>query len=142
MAAILDVLGGPKAVAAGPTSVAQWVEHIKAGLPVAWALALKDALDLTNDELAELLGVSARTVLRWTPRTSRLDVASGDRLVRTAALFSLATEVLEDAGAAVRWLKSPQEALGDAVPLQLASTDVGTRAVEALLGRMEHAVYT
>jgi len=28
------------------------------------------------------------------------------------------------------------------VPLELAETDVGSRAVEALLGRMEHGVYT
>ena len=39
-------------------------------------------------------------------------------------------------------MKTPQRALGGAIPLRLAETDVGTRAVEALLGRMEHGVYT
>jgi uncharacterized protein (DUF2384 family) len=39
-------------------------------------------------------------------------------------------------------MKTPQRALAGAVPLHLAQTDVGTRAVEALLGRMEHGVYT
>ena len=73
---------------------------------------------------------------------SRLDLVSGDRLVRSARLFAIAAEVLEDGDEAARWLKAPQRALAGAVPLQLAQTDVGTRAVEALLGRMEHGVYT
>ena len=142
MAALLEVLGGPKAVSGRPDSVRDWVESIRAGLPVASALAFKNALHLSNGELADLLGVTARTVLRWTPGKSRLDIASGDRLVRTAHLYTIAAEVLEDDEAAVRWLRAPQAALGGAVPLELAATDVGTRAVEALLGRMEHGVYT
>ena len=142
MAAILEVLGGPKAVSRRPQSLHEWVESIRAGLPVASALAFKNALHLTNAELADLLGVNARTVLRWIPGKSKLDVASGDRLVRTAHLYTLTAEVLEDDEAAVGWLRSPQEALNGAVPLELAATDVGTRAVEALLGRMEHGVYT
>ena len=142
MTAILDVLGGRKAVRGEPGNVREWVESIRAGLPVASALAFKDALRLTNEELAGLLGLSARTLLRWTPGKSRLDLASGDRLVRSARLFTIASEVLEDDDAAVDWLHSPQKALGDAVPLELAATDVGARAVETLLGRMEHGVYT
>ena len=142
MAAILDVLGGPKAVSARPDSVREWVESIRAGMPVAAALAFKNTLQLTNGELADLLGVNARTLQRWVPGTSRLDVSSGDRLVRAAHVYTLACEVLEDDEAAVRWLRAPQEALGGAIPLELAATDVGTRAVEALLARMEHGVYT
>ena len=142
MVAILDVLGGPKSVSGHPGNVHEWVASIKAGLPVRTALAFKNTLGLTNDELAALLGLSARTVLRWSPGRSKLDVASGDRLVRAARLFAIASEVLEDGEAAVRWLRAPQDALGGATPLELATTDVGTRAVEALLGRMEHGVFT
>lgn len=141
MAAILEVLGGPRAVPGHPGNVQEWVESIRAGLPVATALAFKNALHLTNVQLADVLGVNARTVQRWVPGRSRLDMASGDRLVRTARLYTIAAEVLEDDEAAVGWLQSPQEALGGALPLELAATDVGTRAVEALLGRMEHGVY-
>jgi putative toxin-antitoxin system antitoxin component (TIGR02293 family) len=141
MTALLEILGGPRGVASRPESVRDWVESIRAGLPVAAALAFKNALDLTNGELADLLGINARTVQRWIPGKSRLDIASGDRLVRTAHLYAIACDVLEDDEAAVRWLRAPQKALGGAIPLELAATDVGTRAVEALLGRMEHGVY-
>lgn len=139
---LASVLGGRAAIAAEPATPNEWVQRIRAGLPAASALAFKAAMDLTNDELAAVLGVSARTVARLDPARSHLDPVSGDRLVRSARLFAIAAEVLEDGPAAARWLKSPQRALGGAVPIELAQTDVGCRSVEALLGRMEHGVYT
>jgi putative toxin-antitoxin system antitoxin component (TIGR02293 family) len=117
------------------------VARIHAGLPVAAAFALKEALGLTNAALADLLGVTARTLARWDEK-ARLDPVTGDRLDRVTRLLERAVEVLEDPAAAAAWLRSPQRALGGAVPIELASTDIGTRAVEALLGRMEHGVYT
>lgn len=139
---IIDALGGRGAIAAEPSSTGEWVSRIESGLPAASALAFKEALQLTNAELAALLGVSLRTLARLDPAKSRLDAVSGDRLVRSARLYAIAAEVLEDSAEAARWLKMPQRALGGAIPLELAHTDVGTRAVEALLGRMEHGVYT
>ena len=139
---MIDALGGRAAVAAEPASAGEWARAIESGLPASSALAFKEALRLTNAELAAVLGVSPRTLARLDRAKSRLDPVSGDRLVRTARLLAIAEEVLEDREAAARWLKSPQRALGGAVPLRLAQTDVGVRAVEALLGRMEHGVYT
>lgn len=142
MKALVDVLGGKRAIVREPTTPYEWASQVESGLPVASALAFKEALALTNEELGALLGVSTRTLARWQPGKSRLDAVSGDRLLRSARLFSIATEVLENPEAAARWLKSPQHALDGSIPLALARTDVGARAVEALLGRMEHGVYT
>ena len=139
---LVNALGGKAIVASEPATTGEWVACIQEGLPAASALAFKAALDLTNEELASVLGVSPRTVARLDPAKSHLDPVSGDRLVRSARLYSIAAEVLEDVQAAARWLKSPQRALGGAIPLALAQTDVGSRAVESLLGRMEHGVYT
>src|SRR5258706_14403792 len=139
---LIDALGGKAVIAAEPGTTTEWVARIRSGLPAASALAFKAALGLTNEQLASVLGVSLRTVARLDPRESRLDAVSGDRLLRSARLYAIAAEVLEDDSAAARWLKSPQRALGGGVPLELAQTDVGSRAVEALLGRMEHGVYT
>jgi putative toxin-antitoxin system antitoxin component (TIGR02293 family) len=139
---IIGALGGRAAMSTEPATTGEWVERIRTGLPAASALAFKEKLGLTYFELAALLGVSPRTLARWNPAKSRLDPVSGDRLVRSARLYAIAAEVLENDEAAARWLKAPQRALGGAVPLQLAQTDVGARAVEGLLGRMEHGVYT
>ena len=139
---LVSVLGGRRAIASEPSTTGEWVELVRSGLPAASALAFKMALGLTNEQLASVLGVSPRTVARLNPRKSHLDPVSGDRLLRSARLFAIAAEVLEGEAAAARWLKSPQRALGGAIPIELAQTDVGSRAVEALLGRMEHGVYT
>lgn len=139
---LVSALGGKAVIASEPTTTSEWVARIRSGLPAASALAFKAALALTNDELAAVLGVSPRTLARLDPKKSHLDAVSGDRLVRSARLYAIASEVLEDEPAAVRWLKAPQRALGGAIPLELAQTDVGSRAVEALLGRMEHGVFT
>jgi len=142
MAAVLDMLGGAKAVRRSPGSVQEWVEALRQGLPAASALAFKQVMHLTGEELAELLGVSPRTVHRWTTGHARLDLVTGDRLVRAARLFTLACLVLEDEEAAARWMRMPQKALDGGIPLKLAATDVGARAVETLLGRMELGVFT
>ena len=139
---LYTALGGKAVIAAEPGTTNEWVARIRSGLPAASALAFKAALGLTNEELASVLGVSPRTVARLNPGGSHLDAVSGDRLVRSARLYAIAAEVLEDSAAAAQWLKLPQRALGGAVPLELAQTDVGARAVEALLGRMEHGVFT
>ena len=139
---LIRALGGKAVIAPEPGTTSEWVARIRSGLPAASALAFKAALGLTNEELASVLGVSPRTVARLDPAKSHLDPVSGDRLVRSARLYAIAAEVLEDSTAAAQWLKSTQRALGGAVPLELAQTDVGSRAVEALLGRMEHGVFT
>jgi putative toxin-antitoxin system antitoxin component (TIGR02293 family) len=140
--AIVDALGGRKAVAGNPATAADWADRIVSGLPVPSAVAFKALLQLTNDQLARLLGVTARTLARWNPSGGRLDPVASDRLYRAARVFSMAAEVLEDAEKAIRWLKSPQTALGGRIPLDFIETDAGTRAVEALLGRMEYSVYS
>src|SRR6476620_10310883 len=115
---LVSALGGKAAIAAEPATTSEWVACISRGLPAASALAFKAALGLTNEELASVLGVSPRTVARLDPAKSHLDPVSGDRLVRSARLYAIAAEVLEDSTAAAQWLKSTQRALGGAVPLE------------------------
>src|ERR1043166_1413182 len=116
-------------------STLESVAAINRGLPVRAAMELKALLGIGNEALAGLLGVSGRTVARLEPTHGRLDAVASDRLYRVSRVVALAVEVLEDETAAVRWLKSSQRALGEAIPLELVGTDVGARAVEALLGR-------
>ncbi len=139
---LAQALGGRAVMAAEPATATEWVARIESGLPAAAAFALKESLGMTNHELAAVLGVSPRTLARLDSSRSRLDPVAGDRLVRTARIFAIAADVLEDPEAAARWMKAPQRALGRAIPLRLAQTDVGARAVETLLGRMEFSVYT
>jgi putative toxin-antitoxin system antitoxin component (TIGR02293 family) len=46
-----------------------------------------------------------------------------------------------DAGAAVKWLTTPKEALYGQEPLQYSRTEPGAREVENLIGRVEYGVF-
>jgi putative toxin-antitoxin system antitoxin component (TIGR02293 family) len=90
----------------------------------------------------------ATSAIQLTPRTlsrrkaeGRLHPDESDRLLRIARIFARALVLFEgDADSARRWLISAQPALGGATPLEYAATDVGSREVEALIGRLEHGV--
>ena len=41
-----------------------------------------------------------------------------------------------------KWLKDPAWALGDIPPLTYADTELGSKEVEDLLGRIEHGVFS
>ena len=64
-----------------------------------------------------------------------------DRVYRAARLVAQAEEVLGDLARAARWFKAPNRALGHARPLDLLDTDIGSRQVEEVLGRVDAGVY-
>lgn len=73
----------------------------------------------------------------------RLDSSESDKLVRLSRVVGRTLALFEDNQAeAKHWLASPQLALGGASPLEMASTEVGAREVEALIGRLEYGVFT
>lgn len=121
----------------------EMAELIKSGIPQSVAQHLRERLNLTERELAEGLGVSAKTLQRLARRrAARLTPAQGDRLYRLARLVALAEEVFEDRDRAHSWLRQPQRGLGGRVPLELMHTEAGAREVEDLLGRIEYGVFS
>jgi putative toxin-antitoxin system antitoxin component (TIGR02293 family) len=63
-------------------------------------------------------------------------------LARLARLLVRAEEALGDREKAHRWLSTPNRALGGRRPLTLLDNDAGALAVERVLGRIEHGVYS
>ncbi len=142
VAAIADVLGGKRALGAKPKTAADWQEVIERGMPVSSAEALKGRFAVPDGVLAELLGLSEKTLSRARAAQRRLDPVASDRLFRVARIGALAIDVLEDEQRAISWLKRPQIGLGGRTPLALLTTDIGRDQVEKLLLRIEHGVYT
>ena len=87
--------------------------------------------DLPRDEAIDLVQISTRTLARRKER-GRLSPDESDRLVRAARIVS----------AANRWLKTSQPALGGSTPTEYAKSEIGAREVEALIGRLEHGVFS
>ena len=76
-------------------------------------------------------------------RDGRFLPDESDRLLRASRLFGKTLELFEtDRDTATEWLTTAQPALGGAVPIDLAKSEVGAREVERLLGRLEHGVFS
>lgn len=117
--------------------------RVKAGLPVSELDALRELLGLTVENVAGRVGISIATLSRRRQSGEPLDAGHSDRVLRLARLFRLATELHDgDEQAARHWLRKPARALDGETPLDHADTEVGAREVEALIGRLEHGVYT
>jgi putative toxin-antitoxin system antitoxin component (TIGR02293 family) len=133
-----------KAQARGrPLRAGEAAARVKTGLPVAELDALRELLGVTMENLAARIGISIATLSRRRHSGERLDPGHGDRVLRLARLFRLATELYDgDAQAARAWLQKPARALDGETPLDRAETEAGAREVENLIGRLEHGVYT
>lgn len=126
------------AVADDPAAV---VARIRRGMPMDEFRALAEWLDLPDEQLAELIGIS-RATLHRRRKAGHLESPESERIVRFARLLGRATEVLGDEAVAREWLKSPAVAFRGESPLTFADTEVGAREVELLLGRLEHGVFS
>jgi putative toxin-antitoxin system antitoxin component (TIGR02293 family) len=63
-------------------------------------------------------------------------------VLRFARLLGKAIKVFGSEDDARQWLGSPQVGLGGSAPLDYATTEIGAREVENLLGRIEYGVYS
>jgi len=115
------------------------IARIEAGFTADSVEALRGRLGLSVEEMAGLLGMSARTLGRRL-EGGKLTAEESDRLYRYARLFERAVEVLGSEEKARRWLKSEQWALGSRVPLNIARYGPGAREITDLLGRIEHGI--
>ena len=112
---------------------------LKAGLPADRVDALTAALGVPVARLADVLSIPTSTLARRR-KAGRLDRDESERAYRLARLVDRAADVFGSVGAGVEWLKRPQYALGGEVPLAYADTEPGARAVEDLLGRIDHGI--
>jgi putative toxin-antitoxin system antitoxin component (TIGR02293 family) len=61
--------------------------------------------------------------------------------VRLSRLVGLALQLFEgDLEETQRWLTTPHAALAHETPLDFATTEIGSREVENLVGRLEHGI--
>jgi putative toxin-antitoxin system antitoxin component (TIGR02293 family) len=115
---------------------------VRRGLPYGAFEKLSRALALPAGQVAETLSIPGRTLQRRKAE-ARLAPDESDRLVRLARLYAATLELFEgDAAAARQWLESPALGLGGETPLRLSQTEPGAREVEALIGRLEHGVFS
>ena len=117
----------------GSFSVAQ----VRRGLPLKALDDLASTLQVDRGVLADVLGISVRTLQRKAGDNERLGPAASDRLARVRRILDLATHVLGEEDKAARWLTSKSRALEGDVPLQMLDTDLGAQRVQHELSQIE-----
>lgn len=124
------------------TNTIRLLDKIEKGLPITAFERLQNRTGIPTDVLLKTIGIKPRTYVRR-KRASTFSAVESDRLVSLSRLFALTIDLFEgEEDAALRWITAPNKALGNATPLELASTETGTREVENLIGRLEHGVFT
>jgi putative toxin-antitoxin system antitoxin component (TIGR02293 family) len=120
--------------------ISELLKLIRAGLAYSsWDAFLRNT-DLEKKDVLSLVDIKERTLSRR-KEEGRLRPDESDRLMRAARIFAQAAELFEgDMESARRWLTSSQIALGGETPVEYASTEVGAREVEALIGRLEYGI--
>ena len=140
--ALIPSLGHAIHLGLRPSDLLDLVTRVKKGLSYSALESLQQAIDLPLQELAEMVHIPPRTLHRRKEQ-GRLHPDESDRLVRLSRVYGQTLDLFEgDQPAARQWLSSRQPALGGASPLLMASTEVGAREVEALIGRLEHGVFS
>lgn len=116
------------------------LQRIKEGLSYnSWESFIRNT-DLLKEQAVNLVQISSRTLARR-KEEGRLHPDESDRLVRAARIFGLTSELFDgDVDSARKWLTAAQPALGGSTPIEYASTEVGAREVESLIGRLEHGI--
>ena len=117
----------------------QRVRWINEGLP---ASALRSLIDGKVIAIADLVGVvaSRRTLDRRLADNATLTLEESDRLARFTDILTLATEVLGGRAEAMDWLRTPQFAFEDELPITLMRTHVGGELVTHLLRQIQHGM--
>lgn len=114
---------------------------VRRGLPYRAMERVAKELDLSVDETAKAIGLAGRTMARR-KAAKILDASESERVVRLARALTRAADVLGSREKARAWIRKPNRALHGEQPLALLDTDIGTQAVDDVLTRIEHGVFS
>lgn len=139
--ALVTILGGTATFRRKIRTLDDMTAVIRHGMPfpALKTVALLAQIDLLR--MAQVLRIPSRTLARR-QQQGRLSPDESDRLTRFARIVAMAHEIFDDPIKVARWLQRPNRALRNVTPLDLLDTDIGTQAVETILGRLRSGVYS
>lgn len=114
--------------------------RVEEGLPVTDLVEFGREAGFTVEELARLVHIPARTYARRVASKARLSLPEGERAMRVMRLYDHAKKLFVTHENTRQWLNSPLPAFGGRTALDFARTEPGARAVEDLIGRIEHGI--
>lgn len=104
-------------------------------------LTIRAALGLSQEAMAQALGVSSRTVARWEESATRPSPLASSRLRLLAEIHEKARKLFKGKEAEA-WFQTSNPALGGQTPLERLRKAGGLEEVRDLLGRIEWGIPT
>lgn len=118
-----------------------FVKVTRKGIPKRSLDILAKKMDIAVSELAKYLHVSERTLQRYKP-DKILSADLSDHILQITRVFTRCLEVFNNKKDAKNWLKQPNTAFGNALPIGLLDTSTGIEMVLDELDRIEYGVYS
>ncbi|MCL5733854.1 MAG: DUF2384 domain-containing protein [Patescibacteria group bacterium] len=101
---------------------------------------MKKRFTITDAEIAKMAGMSARTLRHNLASGKRLSLVASDRIFRLISILDYATQVLENRGSVIAWMRHPLIGLGGKRAINCIETEIGANLVRDILGRIEWGV--
>lgn len=102
-------------------------------------LKLREALGLTQEDLAQLLGMAVRTVSRWEQGASEPQPLALKEIRRWQRLVNRLHELFRPE-ALPHWFRRPNEALGGKTPWSLTRSEDGIERLSELAHQVEWGI--
>ena len=110
----------------------------RTGVPAKAAFAVAALLQVSPDELADLLHTTTKTLRTYRDANKRLAPAASEQVLKLLALARLGQEVFGEPVAFRRWLGKPAYGLDNQPPLALLQTSGGIDLVAEEVSRIAY----
>jgi putative toxin-antitoxin system antitoxin component (TIGR02293 family) len=135
-------LTGARTLGLKVSSTRALIGRVQEGFDIERLRALERNTGLSSERLGRFAAITPRTFTRRQAQ-GRLTPQESDRVLRASRIFELALDLFDgNADEAREWLQTPAPSLSGNQPIDYASTEVGAREVEQLIGRLRHGVFT
>jgi putative toxin-antitoxin system antitoxin component (TIGR02293 family) len=131
---VFEQLGGRKSTGMEVHSEGDMEELLRQGLPVSVLGNVRENWGFTVMELADSLSIPKSTRMRMLERRNRMAQGESDRVYRLVSILTLAEKAISDREKAQRWLRQPNQVLGNQTSFRALETEIGARRVEQVPG--------
>ena len=109
------------------------------GLTKSALIQIGKVLALGQKDLAEMSAISLRTFQRY-KNDKKLNPIISENIIQLTEIIRLGFDVFEDRDTFVKWLNSPNKALGQRKPIELLKFRIGSDLVRNLLGQIQYGI--
>ncbi|MFC3809251.1 type II RES/Xre toxin-antitoxin system antitoxin [Lacihabitans lacunae] len=118
------------------------IHAIRQGLPYDLFTKIKELTPFTEDDWADYLNLSKKTLQRHSNETDYyFKPIHTEKIIELAEVTNYGKEVFDSKEQFYLWLNTPSFAMGDLKPAELLKDSYGKEMVMAELNRIEHGIF-